>query len=153
MSRQNHLLVPLSWLGVVAFVAGATWVAISSVGLSDPPLSVPPIVPTPAPDAPTGAPGDAPSATPGTTPTPAQPTSAIWTDDAGSVAAECDGQTIALRGATPADGYSAHKREAGDAGRIEVEFEPQSDGRKVEVRVSCRAGSPRFEIENSGAGD
>lgn len=63
----------------------------------------------------------------------------------GTVTVACTGASIALRGATPDDGW---RLERGSSGPAEVEVTFLSGQQQVQVQSHCSGGSPVFEVEH-----
>ncbi len=76
-----------------------------------------------------------------------------WRGAAGTVVARCDGDTISLQSATPADGWGV---DVGSRGPEEVEVEfSTGDGsseQQTKVRAECSGGAPRFSSQSEGDG-
>jgi hypothetical protein len=84
-----------------------------------------------------------------------KPVERTWSGTAGRVSVRCTGPRIELLSVTPNDGYLAEV-ESRDSERIEVHFEPKSDGgTETKVRATCSGGEPAFriEIESDGGSD
>lgn len=85
----------------------------------------------------------------------AKPVERTWSGSAGRVTVRCTGSRIELLSITPNDGYLA-EIESRDSDRIEVHFEPKSDGgTETKVRATCSGGEPvfRIDLESDGGTD
>lgn len=105
---------------------------------------------------PTGPQSPPPSSTPPTpqpTPSPA-PTSQtrLIYSVGGSAVAVCTGPTVHLQSFSPAQGYQVAEAAEGPAPQVSVVFRATSGTREVEVQISCRAGVPVAEIDDSASG-
>ena len=71
-----------------------------------------------------------------------------WQGLAGTVAAACEGSRIALRAASPTDGWSIEVDRRGPR-EVRVEFETGTeDERRTSVRGRCSGGVPVFVVDN-----
>jgi hypothetical protein len=61
------------------------------------------------------------------------------------VTVACTGSTIALRGASPDDGW---RMERGSSGPAEVEVTFIDGQQQVQVQSHCSGGSPVFQVEH-----
>ena len=69
----------------------------------------------------------------------------------GSVGVSCQGETLALRFATPRNGWSYTLKRS--ASEIEVSFKQSGGEQDSEVHARCSRGVPAFETSSSGGGD
>jgi hypothetical protein len=76
------------------------------------------------------------------------PSIATFTTDGGIVTVSCQGSTISLVSASPADGYTLAVRESGPAW-VGVNFRSATGGR--EVNATCKGGAPVEVIDHDGA--
>lgn len=173
--RMMRRLPLLAWAGVwvvlVVLSTTAVWWAISHAGsrvtsMAAPQLPAssatavtpPTASPTPAPThpstpAPTHPSTHAPThpATPRATATRTRTstTPAVqrsWTGTPGRVTATCRSERITLDAAVPADGYVVDIEGRGPEA-LEVEFHRSGGDTDTKVRGTCRAGEPRFTVE------
>lgn len=153
----------LAWLAVVVGVGAITFVVVDRTGravgqasAADSVLAVPVVTstggssprpsgsrsPTEPPSSPVG-PGSTPRPSrPGSdsTPTvvPAEPRTASFSTDGGTVVATCEGTDIWLESIRPRDGWSFEQES--EHGGLEVQF--KSGERQVELLVTCVRGTP-----------
>lgn len=129
------------WAVVVALAATSVWSAISRAGTQATSQAAPPLpssvgTPTPRP-------------TPeGTATTSSRPAAVqgSWSGSAGRVTATCRTQRIKLDAAVPANGFTVEIEDKGP-GTLEVEFHQNRADREYKVRAVCRAGTPKFSVE------
>ena len=95
---------------------------------------------SPSPD-PTAEPPPAPAPAP---PAPA-PRAFTWRGTAGSVTVACDGSTISLQAASPANGFTVDVREAGPE---EVDVRMEAEDEKADVEAECQAGRAVFDVSD-----
>ncbi|PKQ22729.1 MAG: hypothetical protein CVT65_11840 [Actinobacteria bacterium HGW-Actinobacteria-5] len=69
-----------------------------------------------------------------------------WTGTPGRVTATCRSERITLDAAVPADGYVVDIEGRGPEA-LEVEFHRSGGDTDTKVRGTCRAGEPRFTVE------
>lgn len=160
MGRRPLLGMVLGWLAVVVAVAAITFVVVDragrGVGQASAARTV--IVPTassslptpttasttsPEPSSSTPVPTTSPSRPvikPSVSPTvrPAEPRTASFTTEGGTVVAECAGTALALVSITPRDGWRFEQES--EHGGLEVKF--KSGEREVEIAVVCQRGVP-----------
>jgi hypothetical protein len=75
-----------------------------------------------------------------------------FTTRAGFVSATCRSGVVSLS-ASPHVGWQIDQLDPGPDHDARVRFEPSGDGDgRVEVRVSCRAGVPRFSVDDDSSG-
>jgi len=70
-----------------------------------------------------------------------------YTVEGGILTVACTGPSISLESATPSDGYQLRVDRSGPD-RVEVRFE--SDGGGSRVEVTCVGGRPSAQIEHEG---
>jgi hypothetical protein len=154
----------LAWLAVVVGVGAITFVVVDRTGravgrasAADSVLALPVVTssgsPSPRPSASRSATAPAPSPTvatgskprpprPGTVSTPtvvqAEPRTASFTTDGGTVVATCEGSRISLESIRPRDGWSFEQES--EHGGLEVQF--KSGERQVEMLVTGVRGIP-----------
>jgi hypothetical protein len=91
-----------------------------------------------------GANAPAPLATPAPSNAPSQPTgTGVIASQGGTVIARCTAGAVTVVSATPAQGYQLHNQSGEDPGRVRFE----SDRGRVEIRLSCRDGSPVGDVK------
>jgi hypothetical protein len=153
----------LAWLAVVVGVGAITFVVVDRTGravgqasAADSVLAVPVVTssasPSPRPSASRSA-TEQPSSSvgPGSTPRPsrpdsgstptvvqAEPRTASFSTDGGTVVATCEGTRIWLESIRPRDGWSFEQES--EHGGLEVQF--TSGERQVEMLVTCERGTP-----------
>ena len=99
--------------------------------------------PSPAPAVPTAEPPPTPAPPP-----PAPATRAFtWRGAAGSVTVVCDGSTIALQAASPANGFSVDVREGGPE-EVDVRLEAEDEDEEADVEAECEAGQAVFDVSD-----
>lgn len=153
----------LAWLAVVVGVGAITFVVVDRTGravgrasAADSLVALPSVsssashsprpsaTRTPTPSAPTTLPPRATTRPPrpssGSTPTvvQAEPRTASFTTDGGTVVASCEGSRISLDSIRPRDGWSFE--EEVEHGGLEVQF--KSGERQVEILLTCVRGVP-----------
>lgn len=154
----------LAWLAVVVGVGAITFVVVDRTGravgqasAADSVLAVPVVTSTgsssPRPSGSRSATEPPPSASvgPGSTPRPsrpgsestptvvqAEPRTASFSTDGGTVVATCEGTRISLESIRPRDGWSFEQET--EHGGLEVQF--KSGERQVEMLVTCVRGMP-----------
>jgi hypothetical protein len=112
--------------------------------------------PSPSPDASRSPDGDgstrspAPSRTADSTPAPPPPPDPgprafTWRGAAGSVTVLCDGSSISLQAASPANGYSVEVRERGPE---DVDVRLESEDEETDVEAECVGGRAAFDISS-----
>lgn len=142
MRRRLPLVVWAAiWAVVVAISATSVWSAISRAGThatsqAPPPMPSSVLSPTPRPT-----PGE--PMTKSTRPVAVQ---GSWNGPAGRVTATCRTQRIRLDSAVPADGFTVEIEDRGPE-TLEVEFHQHRADRELKVRGVCRAGTPKFSVE------
>jgi hypothetical protein len=98
---------------------------------------------------PPASPSPAPTAEPPPAPAPPPPAPATraftWRGAAGSVTVVCDGSTIALQAASPANGYSVDVREGGPE---EVDVRLEAEDEEADVEAECEAGQAVFDVSD-----
>lgn len=155
----------------VALAVSLTWRAVTLIGQgADPTVlsqaevqaalaterAAAPADPSPTPGTePTTGPTVEPTATPGTTTPPTTPSATspvvrAWTVTGGQVGVSCEGATIALLYATPADGWSVDVKRSGPQ-EVEVELERGDDDSSV--RAVCVAGVPEQQADDGSDDD
>jgi hypothetical protein len=100
------------------------------------------------------------STRPSSTPPPPQPTPSpaptsqtrLIYSVGGSAVAVCTGPLVRLQSFSPAQGYQVAEAEEGPAPQVQVVFRATSGTRQVEVQISCRAGVPVAEVDDSASG-
>ena len=85
----------------------------------------------------------APSASPG--PPDAGPRAFTWRGAAGSVTVLCDGSSISLQAASPANGYSVEVRERGPE---DVDVRLESEDEETDVEAECGGGRAAFDVSS-----
>ena len=154
----------LAWLAVVVGVGAITFVVVDRTGravgqasAADNVLALPVVTssgsPSPRPSSSRSATVPAPTASvrPGSTPRPsrpgsgstptvvqAEPRTASFSTDGGTVVATCEGTRIWLESIRPRDGWSFEQES--EHGGLEVQF--RSGERQVEMLVTCVRGTP-----------
>jgi hypothetical protein len=85
------------------------------------------------------------------TPSPPAPSieTRTWTGAPGWVTVACTGSRATFKGASPNDGWSF---ERGDTSGEEIEVKFGNGATEVQVRATCVAGVPRFQVD-SGSDD
>ncbi len=100
---------------------------------------------------PPASPAPAPTAEPPPTPAPPPPAPATraftWRGTAGSVTVVCDGSTIALQAASPANGFSVDVREGGPE-EVDVRLEAEDEDEEADVEAECEAGQAVFDVSD-----
>jgi hypothetical protein len=166
MGPRPLLGMVLAWLAVVVGVGAITFVVVDRTGravgqasAADSVLALPLVTssgsPSPRPSASRSATVPAPSSSasvgPGSTPRPSRPSSgstptvvqaeprtASFSTDGGTVVATCEGTRISLESIRPRDGWSFEQES--EHGGLEVQF--TSGERQVEMLVTCVQGMP-----------
>ena len=141
MKRSSPLLLVLVWLLIVLGASAVTWFVIDSTGR----------------DLFTRAEPTKPSVGGVTVTSPANPSPVggsprtevrNWQGLAGTVAASCQRSRIALRAASPSDGWSIEVDRRGPR-EVRVEFETGAeDDRRTRVRGRCSGGVPVFAVDS-----
>jgi hypothetical protein len=95
---------------------------------------------------PSAAPSPEPTAEPPPSPAPAPPPAPrafTWRGTAGSVTVACDGSTISLQAASPANGFTVDVREAGPE-KVDVRLEAEDE--EADVDAECESGQAVFDV-------
>jgi hypothetical protein len=136
----------VAWVLVVSVGATAVWTVISRAGAGVA-GELPVLTATPQAESPSGS-----GSGPGTaTPDEGGPVTRTWRGEAGSVAASCVGDTVALERARPASGWRVEVDDVGPA-RVRVELETADERSRVRVEAVCRAGVPSFDVDTRDKG-
>jgi hypothetical protein len=73
------------------------------------------------------------------------PRAFTWRGAAGSVTVLCDGSSISLQAASPANGYSVEVRERGPE---DVDVRLESEDEETDVEVECAGGRAAFDVSS-----